>query len=204
MNSQKNWTHYHHHHHTLSLWAPQCHKFSVTNSDKVLVGPLKCSLWSPSLIGQEKRGIIISGALLWGIWWWCKVTGLSNVVFFKKTLELSVKYPKLGLLFCIKWEVNLKTVSPHEGNQRKEEGIKLVISLNLVFRGVWSPVLDSAYLSGLLVLFIKSKLPCRQNNIPPIFWTDTKLPSFGKGTQLFHSPCGDTEIRDETGITGSN
>ncbi len=48
----------------------------------------------------------------------CKVTGLSNVVFFK-TLELSVKYPKLGLLFCIKWEVNLENNQSTWRKQKK-------------------------------------------------------------------------------------
>jgi hypothetical protein len=69
-----------HYHHTLSLWAPIFVKASVTNSDKVLVGPLKWFHLEPISNRTEKRGII-SGALFWGVWWWCKVTGLSMWCF---------------------------------------------------------------------------------------------------------------------------
>jgi len=50
--------------HTFSLSLSSTVKASVTNSDKVLVGPLKCSIWSPISNRTEKRGGIISGVEL--------------------------------------------------------------------------------------------------------------------------------------------
>jgi len=67
--------------HTFSLWAPQLKQVSQIQTKFEWV-PWNVPFGAPSLIGQRKGGDHQwSGALFWGVWWWCKVTGLSMWCF---------------------------------------------------------------------------------------------------------------------------
>jgi hypothetical protein len=59
---------------------------------------------------------------------------IVNVVFFQDIgVICEVSQTRFTVLYKMRSQLEN---SPHERNKRKEEGIKLVISLNLVFRGV--------------------------------------------------------------------